>query len=94
MGIKKFEDFEHSLEEDDQKALASDHINAKKDLLRGSTDKIRGPLYFADNEDGTMSVWAVGENEKDQLEHPVVIKVIGYDSRFSFKGIGKESESK
>ena len=84
MSIKKFEDFENSLEEDDKKALMSDHINAKKDLLEGHPDKIKGPLYFIDNGDDTITIWAKGENEDDQLDKPVIVKIIGY-AGYSFK---------
>jgi hypothetical protein len=89
MALNKFEDFEHNIEEEDKQAESTDFKSAKKALLEAplnSKDDIkygilRGPIHYFDNDDGTISIWAVGANKGDQLEKAVVIKIIGFDTR-------------
>lgn len=78
MALNKFDDFENNLEEEDKQAESTDFKSAKKALIDRSTDNsiLHGPVYFADNEDDT--IWATGPNEKDQLEKPIVVKILGF----------------
>ncbi len=78
MSLKKFEDFENNLEEEDKNALAADHVNAKKELL-GSFDK-KGSKneYWTKNHlvkdlgGDTISIATGGEKS-------VVVKIIGFE---------------
>lgn len=76
MGLKKFEDFEHHLAEEDKNTLANDTVNAKKELLN-SFDK-HGKQFFTkhhlvDDKGGDLIAIATGG------EKSVIVKVIGYE---------------
>jgi len=76
MGLKKFEDFEHHLAEEDKNTLANDHANAKKELL-DSFDKHGKKFYtknhLVDDKGGDLIAIATGG------EKSVIVKVIGYE---------------
>jgi hypothetical protein len=71
MSLKKFEDFEHNLEEEDKNAFANDHVNATKDLL-DLGDKITSITPGSKPDEVVINFWP--SLDKDSI----TIKVIGY----------------
>jgi hypothetical protein len=71
MSLKKFEDFEHNLEEEDKNAMANDHVNATKQLLKFGENITK--IHPGKNPDELIiEFWP--SLQKDN----VVVKVIGF----------------
>jgi hypothetical protein len=68
MSLKKFEDFENHLAEEDKNALANDYVNASRDLVNAA-DKITGIIRGANPDEVIIQM-----TEEFQIK----VKVIGY----------------
>jgi hypothetical protein len=81
MSLKRFEDFEHSIEEDNQKMLSTDSKGAKKQLLKSFKKHDPSPdghqryttdLHIAIDLGGDEIMLSTGD------EFGVVVKVVGF----------------
>lgn len=75
MALKKFTDFEHSIEEDDKNFLSSDFVSAKKELLNAARKEGSDKFLHSLIEDKGEDIVAIATGG----EHMVIVKVIGYD---------------
>ena len=80
MGLKKFEDFEHSLEEDDKKKMSEDVAGAKKALLASFKPTDNPKLYWSKK---TLIEVLDGDTIAIELddERTVMLKIVGFDIR-------------
>lgn len=72
MSLKKFEDFENHLAEEDKQALANDYVNATKQVLKFG-DKITKIHPGKNSDEVIIEFWPSLELEN------VVLKVIGFE---------------
>ncbi len=78
MGLKKFEDFEVHLAEEDKNALANDSVGAKKNLLKSFEKFKDGQIKAYDNGNDTITI-SVGNTNFNNGENDIIVKVIGFD---------------